>query len=100
MTMRPARTRTTRQPDPGQPLIVERLTFGHGMHAPVPAAAAAALAHEPKPFRFSQPETWDWGWGGLLIFSNNFRKFRLDQEALAGARDGRRSATVLVSAQP
>jgi O-antigen ligase len=50
----------------------ERLTFGHGMHAPVPTRAMAAtpdLAHEPKPFRFTHLETWDWGWGGLLIFS-------------------------------
>lgn len=51
---------------------VERLTFGHGFHAPVPtraAAMAAELAHEPKPFSFTHPETWDWGWGGLLLFS-------------------------------
>ena len=50
----------------------ERLTFGHGMHAPVPTRAMAAtpdLAHEPRPFRFTHLETWDWGWGGLLIFS-------------------------------
>ena len=49
----------------------ERLTFGHGAHAPVPQAVAVAseLAHEPKPFRFTHLETWDWGWGGLLIFS-------------------------------
>ena len=48
----------------------ERLTFGHGAHAPVPQVIEAAeLAHEPKPFRFTHLETWDWGWGGLLIFS-------------------------------
>ena len=52
----------------------ERLTFGHGAHAPVPSrqsaiAAAATLAHEPGPVRFSRLETWDWAWGGLLIFS-------------------------------
>jgi O-antigen ligase len=52
---------------------VERLTFGHGLHAPVPSravvATAAELAHEPKPFSFTHLETWDWGWGGLLMFS-------------------------------
>ena len=50
----------------------ERLTFGHGIHAPVPLRAMAAtpvLAHEPKPFKLTHLETWDWGWGGLLIFS-------------------------------
>ena len=52
---------------------VERLTFGHGIHAPVRSrevvAAAAHLAHEPSPFSFTHLETWDWGWGGLLLFS-------------------------------
>ena len=52
----------------------ERLTFGHGLHAPVPSrqsaiAAAATLAHEPRPVQFRRLETWDWAWGGLLIFS-------------------------------
>lgn len=51
----------------------ERLTFGHGIHAPVPSeasvSAAAAIAHEPPRVRLLQLETWDWGWGGLLIFS-------------------------------
>jgi O-antigen ligase len=49
----------------------ERLTFGHGLFAPVPTpiATVPALANEPKPVRLSHPETWDWGWGGLLLFS-------------------------------
>src|SRR4051812_29761275 len=70
MRMRGARgTRRGRLDGPAP--TVERLTFGHGTHAPVPAAIAAAaeLAHEPKPFSFTHFETWDWGWGGLLIFS-------------------------------
>jgi putative inorganic carbon (HCO3(-)) transporter len=50
---------------------VERLTFGHGLHPPVPPRplTIAELAHEPEPVRLTHPETWDWGWGGLLIFS-------------------------------
>ncbi len=52
----------------------ERLTFGHGAHAPVLSrdagrVVAAELAHEPHLVRFNRIETWDWGWGGLLIFS-------------------------------
>jgi O-antigen ligase len=50
----------------------ERLTFGHGMHVPVPrtaAATAASLAHEAVPVKVSRLETWDWAWGGLLIFT-------------------------------
>jgi putative inorganic carbon (HCO3(-)) transporter len=50
----------------------ERLTFGHGMHLPVPrptAAAAATLAHEATPVKLSRVETWDWAWGGLLLFT-------------------------------
>ena len=67
--MRGSRLSSRRKPASSTGL--ERLTFGHGTHAPVPSAVAAAaeLAHEPKPFRFTHLETWDWGWGGLLIFS-------------------------------
>lgn len=68
----------------------ERLTFGHGAHAPVPSrgsaiAAAAALAHEPGPVRFRRLETWDWAWGGLLIFSILLFFRPQDQVAALGA---------------
>ncbi len=67
---RPVRARVARSTNTPVP-AVERLTFGHGIHAPVPAAVAIAaeLAREHRPFKFTHFETWDWGWGGLLIFS-------------------------------
>jgi O-antigen ligase len=69
MAMNTPRPRRERGAGP----VRERLTFGHGLHAPVPAEAsartAAVIAHEPPRVRLSRLETWDWGWGGLLIFS-------------------------------
>jgi len=48
----------------------ERLTFGHGAHAPVPRRnLTAAAIEEPTSVRLTQIETWDWAWGGLLLFT-------------------------------
>jgi putative inorganic carbon (hco3(-)) transporter len=66
----------------------ERLTFGHGLLAPVrrrPAAAAAAIAREPAPVNLARIDTWDWGWGGLLIFSILLFFRPQDQVAMIGA---------------
>ena len=76
----------------------ERLTFGHGAHAPVPrrsGIALAELAHEPRAVRLTHPETWDWGWGGLLIFSVLLFFRPQDQIAALGRMHGSDVAAIV-----